>query len=319
MHDLHPPEIDGPWLRPSPLWPATPRWGHPDGLQLGLHPLGGPRGLLRIYARHLDLLDDHVINFIAVEPTVRGQSRRGYSELEHSDLDDQPGKRFWSVDEISDTTVRSATEPSRGTVHEDRLEVIIGVERFANGTEVALVARFTANRPYELELTAVRRTSSAALDTCILTATMGNYARLRQLHLADRVVTPDDLWPGFDGTAFTEHASFGVAELPRDADGSVVVSATPDEADPAAAHYDDEVQAHWRYRGRLARQTWGLREPSDAVVAQVNARRVYWASTAAIPGGAAFENVELVEPYRDDRTFCFRVEPLSGQPGIDEA
>lgn len=310
MPDLHPPVTDGPWLRPSPHWPAAPRWGHPDGLQLGLHPLGGPRGLLRVHAPHLDLADDHVINFIAVEPIVRGQSVRGYSELEHSDLDDAPGKRFWSVDDVADSSVRPATEPARGVVDDDHLDVAIGVEQFANGAEVGLVARFTAGRPYEVELSMVRRPGSAELDHGILSATMGDYARLRRLHLADRVVTPDELWPGFSGAAFTEHASFPLTELPRDADGSVVVAATPDESDPTAAHYDDAVAAHWRYRGRLARQTWTVRDPSDELVAQVNARRTYWASTAPIPGGAAYENVEVVEPYRDRRTVCFRVEGL---------
>ena len=319
MTDLHPPVVDGPWLRPSAEWPAEPRWGHPDGIQLGLHPLPGPRGLLRIYAPYLGLPDNHVINFIAIEPTARGESGRGYSELEHSSLDPEQGKRLWSIDAIDRVAPQSPTSPTRGTVNGDRLEVAIGVERFDNGAEVALLARFRADRPHEIAFSAVRRPTSTELDTCVLTATMGNYARLRRLHLAERVVTPDDLWPGFSGEAFTEHASFPVSELARDGDGTVVVGATSDEPDPAAARYADTVQLHWRYRGQLARQTWMVRDPSDDLVAQVNARRLYWASTAPIPGGASFENVELVEPYRDDRTFVFRVEPMDREDSCDSA
>lgn len=33
-------------------------------------------------------------------------------------------------------------------------------------------------------------------------------------------------------------------------------------------------------------------------------------STAVIPGGTAYENVELVEPFRDGREFVFAVDPV---------
>ncbi len=32
-------------------------WGHVDGLRIGLWPMAGPRGLLRIYEPHLSPLD----------------------------------------------------------------------------------------------------------------------------------------------------------------------------------------------------------------------------------------------------------------------
>lgn len=35
----------------------------------------------------------------------------------------------------------------------------------------------------------------------------------------------------------------------------------------------------------------------------------YWVSQSLIPGGIAFENFELVEPFRDGTTFWFGVIP----------
>ena len=42
---------------------------------------------------------------------------------------------------------------------------------------------------------------------------------------------------------------------------------------------------------------------------QVNARLVYWASQATIPGGISFENFELVAPFREGRRSTFEVTP----------
>jgi hypothetical protein len=50
LSDLAPAIVEGRWLRPAAKAHATPRWGHAEGLQVGIAPLPGPRGLLRIYA-----------------------------------------------------------------------------------------------------------------------------------------------------------------------------------------------------------------------------------------------------------------------------
>ena len=39
---------DGKWVRGSLHGKPTPVWGHTEGLQIGLAPLRGPRGLLRV-------------------------------------------------------------------------------------------------------------------------------------------------------------------------------------------------------------------------------------------------------------------------------
>ena len=65
---------------------------------------------------------------------------------------------------------------------------------------------------------------------------MGNYARLRRLHLAeDQTVLSTRLWPDHRGDAFTPHAKCPLARLPRNAAGDVVLSATSDEARPQDA------------------------------------------------------------------------------------
>lgn len=295
------------WIRPG----AQPLWGHADGLQVGLAPLPGPRGLLRIYTPYLGHEPGRMLNFVAVEPIPAGAAERGLSELERSVLDDQPGLRFWSAD---DPAIGDPQHLAPGVVDTvdgvERLTVYILVERFANGADVYVRVRFTADRPHEVALAGFRRDGSVPLDTLILTATMGNYARLRELHLADRVVRPADLWPGFGGDGFTDHARFGLAELDRDQHGAATVAATPDETDPTSAVHADGTHEHWRYAGARARQTWRVPDPHPDLEVLVNGRFCYWASTSPIPGGVSFENFEISEPFQQGQEYIFGVDKM---------
>ncbi len=315
------PVTDAGWLRPAAERPAEPRWGHPDGIQVGLHPLRGPRGLLRIYTPYLDHPRDRLLNFLAVEPIPAGETKRGYSELEHSALDDAPGKRFWSADRLEDDAPRDPTDPAAGVIEEiagvERLTVWVHSERFDNGAEVSVRVRFRADRPHEVAVAGFRRPGSAELASCVLTATMGNFARLRRLHLRDRVATPAELWPEFSGPHFADHARFGVDELTQ-RDGSVVVFATTDEVAPHQAVYADDTHAHWHYVGNRAVQGWRVEDPSPDLQVLVNARWAYWASTSPIPGGVSFENFEVLEPFRDGQEFVFWVERHESDVDLDQ-
>ena len=298
---------DDPWVRPGIDHPE-PRWGHRAGLQVGLPPLPGPRGLIRIYTPYLGHRPDRLINFIAIEPIPAGADRRGYSELEASALDAAPGKRLTSTDDPE-----RAGDPERpvpGVVATDggrsRLTVHVVCERFDNGADVHVRVTFHEDRPHEVTLAAYRRPESVQLSNLVLSATMGNFARLRHLHLRDRVVTPAELWPGFTGDGFTGHARFGLDELDRE-DGAAVVTATPDEPDPVAAAYVEGTHDHWRYEGRRAAQSWLADDPEPGLQAVVNGRRTYWASTSPIPGGVAYENFELLRPFRPAQEYRFRV------------
>lgn len=316
---INPPETDGGWLRPAGEGPAEPRWGFADGLQVGLHPLRGPRGLLRLYAPYLGHPRDRLLNFVAVEPIGLGATERGYSELEHSALDDAPGKRFWSADDPRDPTPRDPLRPARGVVETiggvEHLTVHVHSERFENGAEVVVRVRFRADRPREVSLAASLRDGSVPLEACVLTATMGNFARLRRLHLRERVVTPAELWPGFTGTGFTAHGRFGRELLAR-SDGALSVWATPDEAEPHEATHHPDTAAHWRYTGTKAVQGWRVPEPSDELEVLVNGRSAYWASAAPIPGGVSYENFEVVEPFRDGQELVYWAEPFLGDADI---
>lgn len=313
VRSLAEPVIEGPWLRPNKERPAEPRWGFTDGLQVGIHPLGGPRGLLRVYAPYLDHPRDRLINFIAVEPIVAGQETRGLSELERSHLDDAHGKRFWSADSPADRSSQQSNAPARGVIETvdgvEQLTVYILVERFENGAHVYLQLRFRADRPHEVGIATFRHEDSAPLDYCIVTATMGNFARLRQLHLAEQIVTPAELWPDYNGDHFTPHATFPLDRLRRTDAGDAIVAATTDEADPTAAKYHPATNRHWKYAGKRAVQSWRASDPAEQLAALVNGRRVYWASQAPIPGGMSFENFELKEPFKQGREFVFDIEP----------
>jgi hypothetical protein len=309
------PKTEGHWTRPSASFPAVPRWGHAHGIQVGLHPLPGPRGLIRVYAPYLgDRHRQRVLNFIAIEPIVSGDTARGFSELEPSSLDDVRGKRFWSAETLDDVTPKDSVRPCRGLVTTvdgvERLSLFVVSEPFDNGAQVAVEITFRADRPHEVGVAASTLAGSARLDHCVLTATMGNFARLRRLHLADEVATPLRLWPDFEGPDFSEHAAFGVDRLARNAAGEVEVSATPDEAEPSLATYGDDVAEHWKYSGARARQVWTAADPDPSLEVLVNARAAYWASTAAIPGGPSFENFELKERFREGRQLRFAIEPL---------
>ncbi len=309
-----PPVTDGPWLRPSPERPAEPRWGHVDGLQVGLHPLPGPRGLLRLFTPYLGHDRLRLLNFVAVEPIAAGESKRGFSELEPSDLDGVRGKRFWTSDHAGDTEPSDPRDAARGVVEQaagtETLTVWVHSERFNNGAEVSVRVRFFADRPREVSLAAYRRDGSVDLAHCVLTATMGNFARLRHLHLRDRVVTPADLWPGFTRTDFTDHGRFPLAELPDAPEGGVVVAATPDEAVPQDAVHMDGTAEHWRYVGARAVQGWRVPAPSPDLQVLVNGRWAYWASESPIPGGVSYENFEILEPFRDGQEFIYWADAL---------
>jgi hypothetical protein len=284
-------------------------------MQVGLPPTPGPRGLLRVFTPYLDHPHDRLVNFIAIEPVPVGATGRGFSELEPSALDPgESGKRLWSAATREEAQrVGDPTLPSRGVVDlsdgVERLTVWMGVERFDNGAEVAVRVRFRADRPHEVELAGFAGPTSVALQHLILTATMGNWARLRLLHLAERVVHPRDLWPDFTRVDFTEHGRFGLAEVCRDG-RAAVVTATGDEDDPGAARYADDTHDHWRFVGRRAVQGWRVDDPHPDLQVLVNGRWSYWASRSPIPGGVAYENFEIVEPFRQGTPLRFSVEPV---------
>jgi len=283
----------------------APHWSVRGGLTLALHPKaihgndeGGPRGLIRLglplrsgesFAR--------LLNFVAVEP-VTGQGQRGYSELETSPGDGKPGLRFWC-------------DPP-GRPEQNLLRLTIRMERFANGAHPFIVAELHTARPHEVRFTVYAEPDSAPMKQCILSATMGNYQRLRRLHLKGRVVTTAEALPQDPGDGFTAHAVFPLKELVRDRNGvtGVTVEASGDERDPGVLSRTLPPGLFWAYPGENLVQYWRQPEPVDAdLAAVVNARKTYWRSQIPIPGGKSFENFELNAAFYPGQVFIYGVRP----------
>jgi hypothetical protein len=253
-----------------------------------------------------------MVNFISVEPVVNGV--RGQSELEVGSWSGQPGLAMWTGD--GPAIAAAAGDPAApfpGRVERvdgaDALTFYVATEPFRNGARPVLQVVLRADRPHEVGFRVRAAEGSARMDSCVLSATMGNYGRLRRLWLRGEVVDSRKLWPDpkFDRLGFAPWRAWGRDRLLR-VDGHLVAAATTDEADPAGAAYDPAVPPHWRYEGRPATHYWRAPDATGAV-ARVNGRTTYWGGGGPIPGGIAYENFELEVPFADGQEFWFGVTP----------
>jgi hypothetical protein len=295
---------------PAAAKKAEPVWGIKGGIAVGLWPTPGPRGLFRIYTPYLGQPRLRMINFISVEPIVKG--KRGLSELEKSALDRVAGKAMWTGNEHeSDPKPRHPWEPARGKVialdGTKALTFHVFLERFENGARPIIQVLLRQDRPHEIKFRVFSARPGADMDACVLSATMGNYARLRRIWLKDEVINAPKLWPKFqpDGWGFSRWHQWEVNRM-RISDNIAVVAATANETDPSRATYASDVPRHWRYEGRRATQYWKAPVEKGMVV-RVNGRKTFWATRAAIPGGVSYENFELKAPFRQGQEFRFGV------------
>ncbi len=266
-----------------------------------------PRGLIRLFSPVLDGGNYDLINFIAIEPVVGG--RRGFSELELSRLDGVPGKRIWASGDVQPPMPVEPGKLTKPTPGAERLDVVLRVERFDNGAHVYLVATQFSYAPDEIQLTIHAEPDSAPIQSCILTATMGNKARTRLLWLNTEVISSLRLYPNYHGFDFApvEHV-FPIARLFRTVEGSVLVAVTTNEQNPSAVFPFPGTRL-WYYGGAKVAQYW--RKPNgsfrDDLSAAVSARYVYWRSKQPVPGGIAFENFEMREPFSEGQCFVFGI------------
>lgn len=296
------------WVRPG-LSTNQTVWGIRGGLLWAVPPAGfrpgEPRGLIRLGYPVLPGGGYDLINFIAIEPIVKG--RRGFSELEHSNLDGAAGKRIWIQSE-GDEIDRGSGKLQKGTNGAEELEVKLGSEKFDNGAHVGLVVRQRSDRPGEIEFGIFEEPDSAALDYCILSATMGNMARTRQLWLKDEVVRSPGLYRGYRESGFAPHKEYPLPRLHRTGSDGVLVAITNDEKDPTAVYPFGNSQL-WHYAGFKVTQYWakGAGTFRDDLHVAVNGRYTYWRSTQPIPGGVAFENFEMRERFYAGQRFIFGI------------
>jgi hypothetical protein len=283
-----------------------PVWGVRGGLVWTLPPDAHPRGLLRVSYPVLPEEQYDLINFIAIEPIVQG--RRGYSELEPSQLDRVPGKRIWTKNPVARMLTNAVGEQASATAEGKKIEITLQVEKFDNGAHVRLVVLQRLEQPDEIELSVFTEPDSAPLDYCILTATMGNRARARQLWLKNEVVSSQELYPDYQDSNFAPAKSFPLSRLRRTAEGEVVVAVTTDEQNPAVVYPFPGSRA-WYYGGAKVTQYWMMPAGSvaDDLHVVVNGRYTYWRSKQPVPGGIAFENFELKQRFREGQTFVFGI------------
>ena len=315
------------WIQPHA--PGDPLlWGRKDGIVFGLPSPGGlpgPRGLIRIGIVSPTTGKPELLNFIAIEPVTLGpgsrSSRMAFSELEPSRLDPgQHGKRLWvdlsSYDKAGAPAGTMQQFPGKSAI--ERLSVQIDVERFsANNAHVHLIASIDSDHPGELRLSVFADNDSPAIEELSLTATMGNYERLRRLWLHRCVVDSRELMGNYTGDAFDDPPNYPLRDMLRTADGDAIVFATPNERDPSSA----TAPGHWRYKLPRLTQYWIVPahhiEPDLRV--RVNGRRVYWASHNPVPGGIAYENFDVRQRYVPGQTFIFGVtsqHPWQFQPPV---
>ncbi|MGI8745045.1 MAG: hypothetical protein ACR2NN_21230 [Bryobacteraceae bacterium] len=105
-----------------------------------------------------------------------------FSELEPSQMDPGlRGKRLWVSDGGFAGELTTFEARSRAI---EQFSARIEVEPYAaNKTYVYLVARMRSDRPQEIAFSVYHHSDSVPIDELTLTATMGNFERLRYLWL----------------------------------------------------------------------------------------------------------------------------------------
>jgi hypothetical protein len=265
------------WVQPNEENNFKLRWGFKEGIRIGLTPQV-IRGLITIYAPYASQKTDEVLNFFAVEPIPMGEAGRGLSELERSDLDNKRGKRIWTSNDDQALEPKDEKEVASGIISVENeietLTVYLFVETFHNQVKVYLRVKFYANNPYEVEITTYKQKDSRELNNCIVTATMGNYARLRNLYLKDEIKSSKTIWHDYVEHDFAPHAFISKEQMIMGKNGYPYFIAAPDEKNPQEAEYVEGTANHWKYTGTPAVQYWYCKDTDETLQGLVNGRIV---------------------------------------------
>ncbi|MBC9795723.1 hypothetical protein [Sinomicrobium weinanense] len=319
------------WIRPHEAKDKA-IWGVRSGIVIGLWPspiedrgsggYGGPRGLFRVGYEFKGKI--YHINYIAIEPVVDGKIE--FSEISPSRVDGKWGKLMWATEGPDPgkffpfaRTPGTVTRPDKDKPGVEELSFFVHMEQFLNGSHPYIKVSIRSDRPEEICFEVFARDNSSPMERCALTATMGNYARLRRLHLKDTVIDSRKLYQGFKGIDFIEKEPYSYKVLPRDNNGNFIAVMETDETFSELSSWPQESRYlsrwNWRYRPFFkVVQYW--RKESDrfdrSLRVRVNGRAAYWAGASRdknnyveIPGGPAFENFELREKYYSGQKFYF--------------
>lgn len=300
------------WIQPNEENNFEPYWRLKDGIGVSYAPHKGVvRGLLGIQTPYLGHKADRVLNYIAIEPIV--DNRRGFSELETSKIDKKQGLKIRSSDSfISDYAINALSDtPTKGIIsNKDGVQTLsfyIYLETFENGSKPIIQVILSDAFPKEIRFRIFAAKDSAPFRTCILTATMGNYAQLRKLWLRDEIVTAKNVYADFSeaDAGFAPHKQWGADKILK-IDGCSVAACVSDIISPEQIEYDKKIPYWWKYEGKTATQYWKSPNATDNLLVRVNARTNYYGSTdMRIPGGVAYENFEFEEPFVSGQEFIF--------------
>jgi hypothetical protein len=318
------------WIRPE-TGSSNKTWGIHNGIVFSLWPnavetgnkgTGGPRGLIQVGYEYQGTV--YLINYIAIEPVVDGKIE--FSEISPSAIDGKWGKLFWPGNSETDNAYNPINQ-SRGVVsHPDpnqpeteQLTLYIFTEQFLDKANPYLRISIRSDRREEIGIELFNKPNSAKMDRCALTATMGNYSRLRLLHLNNEVIDSRKLYSGYNGIDFIEKEEYPVSKFLKLKDGSPIAIATSSETLSELSSWPTDsaynAKKGWRYRPNFKLTQYWRKDAAGydpSLEVRVNGRVKYWAVASKdpkqyvnLPGGPAFENFELREKYYPGQKFYY--------------
>ncbi len=206
------------------------------------------------------------------------------------------GRRESGIPAPADAVPGRHTRPSAGV---EQLDVTARVEPFDNGARVRLVVSQRSDAPDEIRLVVHSDPSSAPIEYCILTATMGNLARTRLLWLKDDVVSSLKLRQENKGDHFAPHRASAHCGRRR-ASGAYNRRGGPRLRLPISG------PAVLALRGVERRPTTGRNRagrPATICTSPSTHATLTGKPAEPIPGGVASENLELRERFYDGQAF----------------
>lgn len=321
------------WIRPEGTDdPAL--WGIRNGIVFALWPYGletekslyggGPRGLVRMGFEHDG--KKYLLNFLAIEPVVKGDIE--FSEISPSMADGRWGKLMWASDDANPTsfhptanTTGYITRPDLENSAIEELAVYVFIERFMSGAHPYLRLSIRNDRPEEVCIEVFNREDSDSMDFCNITATMGNYSRLRQIHLKNKTIDARKLYKDYTGIDFVEKETYPVEDFLQSDHGDYFAFATTNESLEELMDWPADSLAKrrgsWKYRPPVKLTQYWRKEkpkPNANLHLRVNGRYKYWSGGSRdeslymeIPGGASFENFELREKYHKGQKLYYGI------------